>query len=42
MSDVIAQHLPPTLLLFGLGEIVAIFAGLSLGAYSGLETRRPR
>jgi peptide/nickel transport system permease protein len=35
VSEVIAQHLPPTLLLFGLGEIVAIVAGLSLGAYSG-------
>ena len=35
VTDVIAQHLGPTLLLFGLGEIVAIVGGLALGAYSG-------
>jgi peptide/nickel transport system permease protein len=35
VTDVIAQHLGPTLLLFGLGEVVAIVGGLALGAYSG-------
>ncbi len=35
VTEVLAQRLPPTLLLFGLGEIVAIVVGLSLGAYSG-------
>ena len=33
--DVLGQRLWPTLLLFGLGEIVAIVLGLVLGAYSG-------
>jgi peptide/nickel transport system permease protein len=35
VTDVLAQHLWPTLLLFGLGELIAIVAGLTLGAYSG-------
>jgi peptide/nickel transport system permease protein len=35
VTDVLAQRLGPTLLLFGLGEIVAIAVGLALGAYSG-------
>jgi peptide/nickel transport system permease protein len=35
VTDVLAQRLGPTLLLFGLGEILAIFFGLILGAYSG-------
>jgi peptide/nickel transport system permease protein len=35
VSDVLLQRLGPTLLLFGLGEIIAIFLGLALGAYSG-------
>jgi peptide/nickel transport system permease protein len=35
VADVLAQRLGPTLLLFGLGEIVAIVLGLTLGAYSG-------
>jgi peptide/nickel transport system permease protein len=35
VTEVIGQHLGPTLLLFGLGEIVAIILGLALGAYSG-------
>jgi peptide/nickel transport system permease protein len=35
VTDVLAQRLWPTLLLFGLGEIVAIVLGLALGAYSG-------
>jgi peptide/nickel transport system permease protein len=33
--DVIAQRLWPTIILFGLGELVAIVLGLALGAYSG-------
>ncbi len=33
--DVLSGRLWPTLLLFGLGEIIAIFLGLGLGAYSG-------
>jgi peptide/nickel transport system permease protein len=35
VTEVIGQHLGPTLLLFGLGEVVAIILGLALGAYSG-------
>ena len=35
VTDVLAQRLGPTLLLFGLGELVAIVLGLALGAYSG-------
>jgi peptide/nickel transport system permease protein len=35
VTDVLAQRLGPTLLLFGLGEVVAIILGLALGAYSG-------
>jgi peptide/nickel transport system permease protein len=33
--SVLEQRLWPTLLLFGLGEIIAIVLGLALGAYSG-------
>jgi peptide/nickel transport system permease protein len=35
VTDVLEQRLWPTLLLFGLGEILAIIVGLALGAYSG-------
>jgi peptide/nickel transport system permease protein len=35
VTEVLAQHLGPTLLLFGLGEILAVALGLTLGAYSG-------
>ncbi len=35
VTDVLAQRLGPTLLLFGLGELIAIVLGLALGAYSG-------
>jgi peptide/nickel transport system permease protein len=35
VTDVIASRLGPTLLLFGLGEIIAIVVGLTLGAYAG-------
>ena len=33
--EVLGQHLWPTLILFGLGELIAIVVGLGLGAYSG-------
>ena len=33
--EVLIQHLWPTLILFGLGELIAIVIGLGLGAYSG-------
>jgi peptide/nickel transport system permease protein len=33
--DVIGDFLPPTVLLIGLGEIVAIIIGLTIGAYAG-------
>ena len=35
MTDVIADRVWPTLILFGLGELIAIVVGLALGAYSG-------
>src|SRR6185503_5650180 len=35
VTDVLEQRLWPTLLLFGLGEVIAIVLGLALGAYSG-------
>jgi peptide/nickel transport system permease protein len=35
VAEVLADHLGPTLLLFGLGELIAIILGLILGAYSG-------
>jgi peptide/nickel transport system permease protein len=35
VADVLLQKLGPTLLLFGLGEVLAIAIGLALGAYSG-------
>ena len=35
VTDVLAQRLGPTLILFGLGEVLAIAEGLALGAYSG-------
>lgn len=35
VTEVLAQRIGPTLLLFGLGEIIAIVLGLTLGAYSG-------
>ena len=35
VTDVLEQRLWPTILLFGLGEILAIILGLALGAYSG-------
>lgn len=35
VTEILAQRIGPTLLLFGLGEVVAIILGLALGAYSG-------
>jgi peptide/nickel transport system permease protein len=35
VTSVLRQYLWPTLLLFGLGEVIAIVVGLALGAYSG-------
>jgi peptide/nickel transport system permease protein len=35
VTEVIANRVWPTLILFGLGELIAIAAGLALGAYSG-------
>jgi len=41
VRDVLAQRLGPTLLLFGLGEVIAIILGLGLGAYSGWRRGGP-
>ena len=35
VTEVLASRLGPTLLLFGVGEVLAIWIGLALGAYSG-------
>jgi peptide/nickel transport system permease protein len=35
VSEVLGQRIWPTIILFGLGEIVAIVVGLARGAYSG-------
>lgn len=35
VSEVIGSRVWPTIILFGLGEIIAIGAGLALGAYAG-------
>ena len=39
--EVLGQRIGPTLLLFGLGEVVAIVLGLALGAYSGWRRGGP-
>jgi peptide/nickel transport system permease protein len=39
--DVIAGRIMPTLILFGLGELIAIVVGLLLGAYSGWKRGGP-
>ena len=39
--DVIAGRVMPTLILFGLGELIAIVVGLLLGAYSGWRRGGP-
>ena len=41
VTDVLAQRIWPTVILFGLGEIVAIVLGLALGAYSGWRRGGP-
>ncbi len=41
VTDVLEQRLWPTLLLFGLGEVIAIICGLALGAYSGWKRGGP-
>ena len=35
VADVLGQRIWPTVILFGLGEAIAIVGGLALGAYSG-------
>ena len=35
VAEVLAQRIWPTVILFGLGEVLAIVIGLALGAYSG-------
>jgi len=35
VTDVLADRIWPTVILFGLGEIIAIVVGISLGAYTG-------
>ncbi|HLO34596.1 MAG TPA: ABC transporter permease [Candidatus Deferrimicrobium sp.] len=41
VTEVLAQRIWPTIILFGLGEIVAIILGLVLGAYSGWKRGGP-
>lgn len=41
VSEVIGSRVWPTLILFGLGELVAIVAGLALGAYTGWRRGGP-
>ena len=41
VADVLGQRIWPTVILFGLGEIVAIVLGLALGAYSGWRRGGP-
>ncbi|HEY7701210.1 MAG TPA: ABC transporter permease [Candidatus Limnocylindrales bacterium] len=41
VSEVIGQRVWPTLILFGLGEVLAIAAGLALGAYTGWRRGGP-
>ncbi len=41
VTEVIAGRVWPTLILFGLGELIAIVAGLILGAYSGWKRGSP-
>lgn len=41
VAEVLAQRLGPTLILFGLGEAIAIVIGLTLGAYSGWRRGGP-
>jgi len=41
VTDVLAERIWPTLVLFGLGEMIAIVIGLALGAYSGWKRGGP-
>jgi peptide/nickel transport system permease protein len=41
VTEVIGSRLGPTLLLFGLGELLAIVIGLALGAYAGWRRGGP-
>ncbi len=41
VAEVLGQRVGPTLLLFGLGEVLAIVIGLALGAYSGWKRGGP-
>jgi len=41
VTDVIAAKIGPTVLLIGVGEIIALFFGLALGAYSGWRRGGP-
>ncbi len=41
VADVIGEKLPPTLLLFGIGEAIAIVIGLGLGALAGWRRGKP-
>jgi peptide/nickel transport system permease protein len=41
VTDVLAQRIWPTVILFGLGELLAIVIGLALGAYSGWRRGGP-
>ena len=41
VTEVLASRLWPTLILFGLGELIAIVVGLALGAYSGWKRGSP-
>ncbi len=41
VGEVLAQRIWPTVILFGLGEILAIILGLALGAYSGWRRGGP-
>ena len=41
VAQVLGQRIWPTVILFGLGEIVAIVLGLALGAYSGWRRGGP-
>jgi peptide/nickel transport system permease protein len=41
VADVLAQRIWPTVLLFGLGEVIAVVIGLGLGAYTGWRRGGP-
>jgi peptide/nickel transport system permease protein len=41
VTDVLAGRIWPTVILFGVGEVLAIFFGLALGAYSGWRRGGP-